>query len=53
MWRAVLPSLAFSSHVVRRGILTLAAMDLHHHSADDPVASARWLDVADHHGFVS
>lgn len=52
MWRAVLPALAYNSIAVRRGMLTLAAMDLYFHSSEDAVAAAKWLEVAEHHGEI-
>lgn len=52
MWRAVVPALAYNSLAVRRGMLTLAAMDLYFHSAEDTKAAAKWLEVAEHHGEI-
>ena len=52
MWRAVLPALAYNSLAVRRGMLTLAAMDLYFHSAEDAMAATKWLEVAEHHGEI-
>lgn len=52
MWRAVLPAIAYNSMPVRRGMLTLAAMDLHFSSSDDPETAMRYLEVAEHHGEI-
>jgi hypothetical protein len=52
VWRAVLPAIAYNSIAVRRGLLTLAAMDLRYHSPKDHVACSKYLEIAEHHGEI-
>ena len=55
-WQVFIPALALTSQVVRHGMLTLAAINLHHEAAgaSDRNASRSWkyLEAAEAHGVI-
>ena len=54
VWRVFIPALALNSPVVRRGVLTLAAICLHYDSvaADPEGYSLKYLEAAEAHGTI-
>jgi hypothetical protein len=50
IWRSVIPAIAFTSQVVRHGLLTLGAMCLSHDVKYDPDQSLKYYQTAEYYG---
>ncbi|KAK5165711.1 transcription factor [Saxophila tyrrhenica] len=50
VWDTVIPALAYSSSTVRLGMLTFAALCLHHDTKQTPDESLKYLQTAEYYG---